>query len=497
MIIKTPINSRKKITKNFSCGEYDSTCNNKTIFKISDRLLSSNTLALLSKNHYNMSRNYIYLMKRPNPNNEKMNRLKKYRFKSYDNNKCDSIYPYTQTKTPKISYSTIEETKNKKLSRQSYVNLNDINKLNKRESQIILPGVQSPSVGKEPEKPRKFMQINKILNFIKIKKKEEAEKDLSPMQLGKDYDDFIEKKNKIFFNPNFNSPFIHEMNSNYMVNKNLLKKIQSGFKTTKLKIKIKNRKEKDEEFELELKDKMEEISIELENYKKEIKIFLTDEIKLNQIYINEKFFDSFTNKINFLFDDRKYPTIKNNLNKIKVEIKTTGGYEWNRLNMIELPTLTYLHKLKAKIQRELDEIQEGDKEIQFKINQQIGIYDYKSDNNKKRKKIFLKNKENEKTKQIEENKSLIKDNENNLRIKELLEEEEKEYGEGDKIEEKEDLYELEEFFVHKGRPYKKIDFAVGKLAYTVYHNPKFYIQNKIIKDDKSIIKNKKEFDLYL
>ena len=500
MIIKTPINSKKKITKNLSCGDYDSKGSSKTIFKISDRLLNSNTLALLSKNHYNISRNYINLIKRPNPNKENINLLKKYRFKSYDNNKCDSIYPYTHTKTPKISYSTIDETKNKKVSRQSYINLNDINKLNKRESQIILPGVPTPSAGKEEEKPRKFMQINKILNFIKIKKKEEAEKDLFPMQLGKDYDDFIEKKNKIFFNPNFNSPFIHEMNSNYMVKKNLLKKIQSGFKTTKLKIKIKNRMERDEEIESELRDKMEEISLELENYKKEIKIFLTDEIKLNQIYINEKFFDSFTNKINFLYDDREFPTIKNNLNKIKVEIKTAGGYEWNRLNMIEIPTLTYLHKLKAKIQRELDEIQEEDKEIQFKINQQIGIYDYKNENNnnkKKKKKKFLKNKENEKTKQVEENKSLITNNENNLRIKELFEEEEEEYEENDKIEEKEDLYELEEFFVHKGRPYKKIDFAIGKLAYTVYHNPKFYITNKVIKDDKSIIKNKKEFDLYL
>ena len=356
MIIKTTINSKKKIIKNFSCGEYASKGNSKTIFKISDRLLSSNTFALLTKNHNNISRNYINLIKKQNPNNEKINTLKKYRFKSYDNNKCNSIYPYTHTKTQKISYSTIDETKNKKLPRQSYINLNDINKLNKRESQILLPDIASPSEAKEEDKPRKFMQINKILNFIKTKKKQEAEKDLIPMQLGKDYDDFIEKKNKIFFNPNFNSPFIHEMNSNYMVNKNLIKKIQSGFKTTKLKIKIKNRIERDEEMELELKNKIEEISIELENYKKEIKIFLTDEIKLNQIYINEKFFDSFPNKINFLFDDRKYPTIKNNLNKIKVEIKTAGGYEWNRLNMIEIPTLTYLHKLKAKIQIELDEI---------------------------------------------------------------------------------------------------------------------------------------------
>ena len=60
---------------------------------------------------------------------------------------------------------------------------------------------------------------------------------------------------------------------------------------------------------------------------------------------------------------------------------------------------------------------------------------------------------------------------------------------------------MEEFFAHKGRPYKRIEFAVDKLAYTVYHNPKFYIEDfnkkKKFKEEKEIIKKKKEFDLYL
>ena len=179
------------------------------------------------------------------------------------------------------------------------------------------------------------------------------------------------------------------MNSNYLIDKNFLKKIKSGFSITKLKTYTQEKLEKDDDIELESKDKMEEMSLDLQHYKKAIKIFLTDETKLNQIYIHEEFFDSFPNKINFLFDDRKFPTIKNNLNKIKIEIKTSGGYEWNRLNMIELSTLTYLHKLKAKIQRELDEIEENEnKEKQFKINQEIGKYDYKNNKkNKKKKKI--------------------------------------------------------------------------------------------------------------
>ena len=507
MIIKTPFNSRKKFIKNISCGNFESKDKTTTIFKIHDRLFSQNTLSLLSKNNYNISRNYINLLKNPTPSSNNENKkIKKYRFKSYDNDKkYKSIYPQTQSKTQKISFSTVEETKNKKQSRQSYLNLQDINKIKKREPHIILPKAPNISFGgnEEQEIPRKFMQINRILKFNIVKKKEEIEKDLMPMKLGNDYVDFIEKKNKIFFNPNFNSPFIHKMSSNYMVNKNFLKKIKSGFSTTKLKINIKDKLKKNEDIELELRDKMEELSLDLENYKKSIKIFLTDEIKLNQIYIHEEFFDSFTNKINFLFDDRKYPTIRNNLNKIKVEIKTSGGYEWNRINMIEITTLTYLHKLKAKIQRELDEIdeeEEENKEKQFKINQQIGKYDYKNVKKRKKKKVLNRFQETEKT---EESKSLITDNKNSIyKTKEKdPEEDEEEKEEEEKIEGKEDMYELEEFFFHKGNPYKKIDFAKGKSAYTVYNNPKFYLDNYTInksdKEDKNIIKNKKEFDLYL
>ena len=501
-IIKTPFNSRKKLIKNFSCGNYDS--QGKTIFKIQDRLFSSNTLSLLSKNIYRLSRNYIDLLRSPSSTSKENLKSNKYRFKSSEvDKKFKTIYPYTHSKIQKISFSTIDENKNKKELRQSYLNLQNMNKIKKKDSQIILPKVlRGFSFGKNGEwdNPRKFLQINRVLKFSLARKKEEIEKDLTPMKLGNDYVDFIEKKNKIFFNPNFNSPFIHKMNSNYLIDKNFLKKIKSGFSITKLKTYTQEKLEKDDDIELESKDKMEEMSLDLQHYKKAIKIFLTDETKLNQIYIHEEFFDSFPNKINFLFDDRKFPTIKNNLNKIKVEIKTSGGYEWNRLNMIELSTLTYLHKLKAKIQRELDEIEENEnKEKQFKINQEIGKYDYKNNKKKKKKKKLNKSQETEKT---EESKSLIIDNKNIFKIKEKgFDEEENEEAEEEKIENKEDLYEFEEFFIHKGRPYKIIDFAKGKSAYTVYNNPNFYKEDyfkiEFDKEDKNIIKNKKEVDLYL
>ena len=495
-ISRTPSQSRQKLIKNFSCDNYDSKKSSKIIYKIREKLVRSNTISLLSTNNYNLSRNIKYLLKNKTPYNENLIQIKNYPLNSYNEQNYKTIYPHT--KDSKITYSTIEETKNKKSSKQTYVNIHDF-KPSIKGCQFFLPQVILSSMNPEQEIPRKFMQINRILKFNIIKKKKESKKELLPMQLGKDYREFIERKNKLRFNPNFNSPYIHKMNSNYMIDNNFLNKLKEGFKTTKIKARLKLNAQielEKKQLEEELRDQMEEMSLELQNYKKAIKLILSDETKLNQIYIHEEFFDSFVNKINYLFDDRKFPTIKNKLKKLIVEIKASGGYEWNRLNMIEISTLTYLHKLKAKIQRELDEIEDENKEKQFKINQQIGKYDYYNNKKKKSKKNLNKTK-------TEESRSIYISNQNNSKTLENVnveEEEEENEEEENKKENKEDLYEFEEFFVHKGRPYKVVDFAKGKLAYTVYHNPKFYIdfsKSKASKKEKNIIKRKKEFDLFL
>ena len=489
MTINTPLRSKKRISKNFSCDNYDIQSSGKTIYKIRDRLFSPSTLSLLSKNDYNFSRNNL---KNPTPNNLDEEQLKNFRFKSFDNQAYVSYIPLK--KTLKKAHSTIEENKikNEKKPGPSVIFLRDI-KL----------GEMPTITGRHNPDQKKLLLINQIIKFNVYKKKEEAKKNLLSMQLGKEYHDFIERKNKIFFNPNFNSPFIHKMNSNYMLKTNLFK-FHLGTPTTKNKLKIKRQKqiEEEEQIQLELKDQMEELSVDLQYYKKAIKVFLTDETKLNQIIIHEDFFDSFVNKINFLFDDRKFPTIKNNLEKITLELIGVGGLEWTRMNMIEVSTLTYLHKLKAKIQRELDEIEEENKEKQFKINQQIGKYDINNSNKKKKKrKNIYKTEENEKG--DEDKNRQDNSNDSNLNNKdkenESNEEENEEQEEDEKIINKEDLYNLEEFFVHKGVPNKKIEFATGKLAYTVYHNQKFYSESsgKIYKKEKKMKKKKKEYDIYL
>ena len=176
--------------------------------------------------------------------------------------------------------------------------------------------------------------------------------------------------------------------------------------------------------------------------------------------------------------------------------QSVSGCEWTRLNMIEKSTLTYLHKLKAKIQRELDEITEENKVKQFKINQQIGKYSNQKIR-KKRKNLNKSSVESEKNEEENNNKS---ENNNNEKEEENNEEEEEEE---EIITNKEDLYELEEFFVHKGRSNKAIIFATDKAAYAIYNNPKFYKDPLKIKRKKSTkrgkaLRGKKiEFDLYI
>ena len=256
--------------------------------------------------------------------------------------------------------------------------------------------------------------------------------------------------------------------------KNLEKKESKKYKEKKKKLNM--------ELMEEMNDKVEDISFDLENIKKNIKIYLTDETKLNQISdIKEEFYDKFENKINFLFDCIKFPIIKNNLNKIKIDTRSAIDIEWSKLNLLENCTLIYLNKLKTKLQRELDEIdvkENKEKEKQFRLYRDIGKFEEKKKKNNKNK----KKKKNESDFMDETNTSI--DYIINLMKSEIkMKKEETEENMEKENNEKEDMYDLEEFFVHKSRPYKKIDFANEKLTYIIYHKKEFYESNTIKKSD--------------
>ena len=246
-----------------------------------------------------------------------------------------------------------------------------------------------------------------------------------------------------------------------MIDKFLSRK--KKYKIDKAKLKVDNdENESEENLEEELKDQMEDFSVDLEKYKKTLKQFFKDSVKLNQLYFHEKFFDNFPNRINYIFDNRKFPTIKNKLIRVIVDIKNIELYEWKFLNMIENSTMTYLHKLKAKIQRELDEIKEKGKNENNSNNKLIiNHHINRNDIND----IIIK-----KAKNIKENSEDID------KIFELVNNSlEDELGnDNDYIESKNERYFYEKFFSHQETEYKTIEFASFKLTNLIYNNSNFY-----------------------
>ena len=495
MEFKSPLNSKRKLIKSLSYNNYDSIQTSKIIFKIRERIFNTKTLSLLSKNDSYIKNNSLFPILSPIVNQKKLD-------KSYIPHK--NLYLFFKQNKLRKSQSLEDDDSTKDKPKLSTFLFKNNYKSKKRKSVLYMD-----EDAQESEKRKKeydyysYLLINQIIKFKDNKKKETIQKEITPMQFGKRYNDFIDRRNKLNFNPNFNSAYIHRMNSSYMINKILFKK-KSEFNTLKDKLNINfgmKRVDTEENLELELRDKVEAFSPDVENFKKSLKLYLTDGIKLNLKTFHEKFFDKYENRINFLFDDRKFPTIKNKLKKMIINIKTAGVYEWKLLNMIEISTMTYLHKLKVKIQRELDEIEEkGSKEKQFKINHQIGKYDINSRKMRKRSIINIMN-ENANYESIKNINDHIKHIVNVLKIDNKSDDEvEKVNDDACKDSVKEDMYNLEEFFINKRGKYKTIDFANDKLANIVYNSPKFYkeyFSNNVHEENYKSIKELKNLDLFL
>ena len=474
---------RRNFLKSLSYNSDISNKNPKKIYKIRERLLNSNSLSLLS-NDFKTKTNKINIAPILSQNSQEQF-IKSLYFKRY----LDLLYKQRTTTNQKQKF--IEEYKSKdkpKISLYLFKNKNNF-KFKRKNSKIFLNVTPHNAKGKNDYNDHSNVLINQIIKFnseTKIKK----EKDLMPMKLGKEYYDFIEKKSKLNFNPNYNSPFIHKVNSCYMIDKFLARK---KYKINRTKLKLNNdENESDENLELELKDQIEDFSVDLEKYKKTLKRFFKDSVKLNQIYFHEKFFDNFANRINFIFDDRKFPTIKNKLNRVIIDIKNIELCEWKLLNMIENSTMTYLHKLKAKIQRELDEFKENEKNknknnnnnIKFIINEHI-ISDEMPDSIVKKAKLIKENSEDLNNIFEIVNKNLEEELENDDNY----------------IESKNERYFYEKFFSHQETEYKTIEFASFKLTNLIYNNsnfyekyyPKGYSKGK----GRKIINNLREINLYL
>ena len=513
---------RNKLNKSNSIGNIFPQSTSKKIYKINDRLYSPNTLSLLTKNDLNVNSNFHNFKSNYNimihnllSNDVDLNDEKKLGIESLDSLLTNVQYlknknnffeqkiieekkkEKKENKIPRISSYRKQKIKPKIFVKKNYLS----EKKEERTRKIIARGKDLLSDDKKDE-VLNLRLVNQVLKFNKTIKKEKNIKDKLPMKLDKHYDEFIQRKILLNYNPNFNSPIIRRISINFIINditKNFLRR--NTLIENKRKINEERKKEKkklDLELSEEMRDSIEEMSVDLEKKKKNVRIFLTDETKLNQVAdIKEDFFDTLENKINYILDCRRFPVIKNNLNRIKIEIRAGNNInEWTKLNTLGNCTLNYLNKLKYKLQKELDEIEEKgntEKEKRFRLYKDLGIFEEK--NQKKGKNNKKLKKENEFD--IDNNTSIdyiieIMKNE----IKNEKEETEESFNK-EKIK-KEDNYELEEFFVNKSNPYKQIDYADKKLSYVVYHNQEFnFININNYSSEKIHNKRKNTADVFI
>ena len=226
--------------------------------------------------------------------------------------------------------------------------------------------------------PKKL--INRIIKFEKKKTKMKAikiSKKYIPMELSNSYKNFIEKINRTKFldHANSNNDYAHNIRTNFFISKMNESLKQEKERNEKY---IRREREKMEGYK-ELRDKVLYPSMEIQKLSNEIKAIIR---KNNDFDINEKrepFFYSFTNRINYLFDNYKPPNIKNNLTKIKYE-DMHNDKELYLIYRVGNSCINYLANAKVRIQRERDE------RIKFfmeknKITQKYGFY----------KKLFTKN----------------------------------------------------------------------------------------------------------
>ena len=493
ILFKIPANSRNTVLyKNNSYNNIYPKSDDKIIYKMRERLLTPKSLSILTSKRNNskfnsnfnsFKSNYNFMMNNLLSNDADLNEENNLGLKSLDT-LFTNIKNIKNIKNASFTEKNFFVQKKREENKYEFQIPNLINKEKKygiKNSPLSLKKNFFSEkenkktiryfIEKKSEEQNKNLFVNlKLVNSIlkinkaKLKHDKKIIKDLLPMKLDKNYDDFIQKKIILNFNPNFNSPKVRRMSLNFMleqITKNTLRKKTLIDNRRKLEEFKKEQKIKlERELAREMLDKFEDVPVDFYKIKKSVRIFLIDDTKLNQeSELDEKFFDIFENRINFLYDSLRLPVIKNNLNKEKIHIQASKDKEWTKLNTLGNFTFVYLNKLKLTYQKEIDGVKEEDKNTKIKYFQDLRKFEDKNEN-----------------KIIEENFSSIDyiinilKNEEKYTKEKLIEKDDKKY-----ISEKEDLYNLEEFFFSKSSPYKKIDFANEKLSHIVFHNKKFNI----------------------
>lgn len=308
------------------------------------------------------------------------------------------------------------------------------------------------------------LKLNKILNFEEEKKnnkKVTLSKKRKPIEFSSDYKDYIGKKclNNFFKYSNMNTDYAHNIRASfyeYKVNESLKKEQKSNDKY------LLREKEKMED-EKELRDKVLYPSLDIQKISDQIKLILRNEYKFGHIENKEPFFDKYVNRINFLFDNFKPPSIKNNLTKIRFEDLFSKTKNVSLVNRIGDSAINYVSNEKVKIQREKDE------KIKFlleknKIKKKYGYY-------KKLSSSHIYNSKEEIEKIIYKNYYLKSEDDFNTK-KETISLDE--------------LFEIKNYFENKYEKYEKISIVDSKLRKYVFNNLNEKFSSK--KNNSKIIK---------
>ena len=320
-------------------------------------------------------------------------------------------------------------------------------------SQVIPPNKKKrifKMKGKEKKVRYKEVKYIGVLLGVEEKKDEKSSERKIGIRLEsrKDYFNFIKHKRNLFFNPNATSNYVHERSTNYLISSITKSKSYAVLSNEMIK------KDQTEEL-LEMRDIVPSFNSNSEKMINQIKSLFSEDFKFNNMQFNEDFYQSFENRINFMEDIFRVPVLKNNLVKIKIDRnKSLGISEWKNINVITHQTWNFLNQLKRKIQREKDE---NAKKLQEYLNKKREMEkEYEILEKKNKGKTEDKKDEKENLKEQEKLKNIMND---------IIGKEEK------KEQKFEDLYDIEEYFLHKNTYFDdNVSIAPDRLRAIFFHN---------------------------
>jgi hypothetical protein len=255
----------------------------------------------------------------------------KYKYKLYRNNTPNSLITETLYNMKQFSYRNIPTSdrlfnKNKLILKQNY------------------------------NSPKKLInEIIKIEDSKKIITKNKLFEKRNPKVICRNYKEYLDKANVYSFcqYQNANTDFAHQIRSKYFI-KRLDESLSKESERNKKYLIIEKERLENEK---EMRDEVFYPSLDMQKISKQIKLILANEYKFNNFEKHEAFFDNFTNRINFLFDNFKPPYIKNNLinNRFGKENYENNNFEWKWLNALGINAINYLSRARIRIQRENDE----------------------------------------------------------------------------------------------------------------------------------------------